>query len=131
MHWSTIIHIVTPVILIQSSSPFFCFICTLTNWGYYFPKYCHQNSWSFINSKHLLGIITLLTHIFVCSLFVNSQELLLLFSSVCTFIILGCKLMAICIMFIFLVYICYSTMVLLIGNITYPFTISLRNHSYI
>ena len=37
-----------------------------------------QNYWSFINSKHLLGIMTLLTHIFFCPLFVNSQELLLL-----------------------------------------------------
>ena len=82
-----------PCHIVHSSILFFHF--TLTNWEYKFPKYCHQNYWSFINSKHLLGIITLLTHIFVCTLFGNSQELLLFFSPVCTFIIFGCKLMAI------------------------------------
>ena len=115
MQTSTIIHIVTPVTLIQSSISFF-FHFTVRNCGYYFPKYCQQNYWSFIDSKHLLGILTLLKHIFVCSLFVNSQELLLLYSPVCTFLILGASLCRYAYVH-FIVYMCYSTMVLLIGNI--------------
>ena len=50
-----------------------------------------------MNSKYLLGILTLLTHIFVWFLFVNNQDLLLLFSPVCTFYYYGYTLMAICI----------------------------------
>ena len=96
---------------------YFIFHFTMNNWAYYFPKYCRQNYWSFINSKYLLGILTLLTHILVCSLFVNSQDFLLLFSPVCTFYYYGVPAYGDMHMFIFIVYMYYYTMVLLIGNI--------------
>ena len=54
-----------------------------------------QNYWSFINSKHLLRIPTLLTHISVCSLFVTS--LVTIIRPRVYLFFLGCKLMAICI----------------------------------
>ena len=62
---------------------------------------------------------TLLTHILVYSLFVTNQDLLLLFVPVCTFYFSGVQAYGDMhnIMFIFIVYLCYSTIALLIGNI--------------
>ena len=105
-----------PLLSTTHSQPFhlntifyFIFHFTLTNWAYYIPKYFRQNYWSFINSKHLLGIPTLLTHILVCFLFIDSQDMLLLFVPVCTFYFSGVQAYGDMhnIILIVIVYMCY------------------------